>query len=290
MIKSGFINVLKPPGMTSHDVVSFIRRTYGLKKVGHAGTLDPAAAGILPIAIGSATRLIEYITEADKAYRAELTFGYQTDSGDDMGNIIAQKDDFILPKLEQLEKIFEQFTGKITQIPPMHSAIKINGKKLYELARQGKTVEVPSRIVEISSLKIINYCHSKLLFDINCSKGTYIRTLCMDIGEKLDIPTVMSFLVRTKVGKFILEDALTLEEIGAEPDKALQNVNEVLNFMPEVMLNNNDSIAFCHGQIVKIEKDINEKDIAVYNENKNLIGIATNIGKSLLKPVKVFNF
>ena len=290
MFKSGFINVLKPPGMTSHDVVSFIRRTYGLKKVGHAGTLDPAASGVLPIAIGSATRLIEYITDADKSYRTELTFGYQTDSGDDMGDIIAQKDDFILPNIERLRSVLEQFTGKIEQIPPMHSAIKINGKKLYELARQGKSVEVPSRIVEISSLKIINYSQSQLLFDVTCSKGTYIRTLCMDIGEKLDIPAVMSFLIRTRVGKFNLADALTLEEIATEPDTALQNVNKVLSFMPGVVLSNKDSLAFCHGQIIKLENIISEKNIAVYNENNYLIGIAGNIGQSLLKPVKVFNF
>lgn len=128
MSTSGFINVLKPTGMTSHDVVSFIRRTYGLKKVGHAGTLDPAAAGVLPIALGSATRLIEYITDADKGYRAELTFGYKTDSGDDMGEVIEEINNFKIPSQQELDTVLQQFIGKIQQVPPMYSAIKVNGQ------------------------------------------------------------------------------------------------------------------------------------------------------------------
>ena len=290
MSTSGFINVLKPTGMTSHDVVSFIRRTYGLKKVGHAGTLDPAAAGVLPIALGSATRLIEYITDADKGYRAELTFGYKTDSGDDMGEVIEQINNFKIPSQQELDTVLQQFIGKIQQVPPMYSAIKVNGQKLYELARQGKSIEVPTRLVEISALNIIKNSGEKLLFDVTCSKGTYIRTLCMDIGAKLNLPATMSFLIRTRVGKFTLQEAVTLEEIAAEPQKALQNVHSVLNFMPKVILTKERSLAFSHGQMIKIEQLINNSIIAVYNENKNLIGIGSNVGQSLLKPVKVFNF
>ena len=290
MSTSGFINVLKPAGMTSHDVVSFIRRTYGLKKVGHAGTLDPAAAGVLPIALGSATRLIEYITDADKGYRAELTFGYKTDSGDDMGEVIEQINNFKIPSQQELDTVLQQFIGKIQQVPPMYSAIKVNGQKLYELARQGKSIEVPTRLVEISALNIIKNSGEKLLFDVTCSKGTYIRTLCMDIGAKLNLPATMSFLIRTRVGKFTLQEAVTLEEIAAEPQKALQNVHSVLNFMPKVILTKERSLAFSHGQMIKIEQLINNSIIAVYNENKNLIGIGSNVGQSLLKPVKVFNF
>lgn len=290
MSTSGFINVLKPTGMTSHDVVSFIRRTYGLKKVGHAGTLDPAAAGVLPIALGSATRLIEYITDADKGYRAELTFGYKTDSGDDMGEVIEEINNFKIPSQQELDTVLQQFIGKIQQVPPMYSAIKVNGQKLYELARQGKSIEVPTRLVEISALNIIKNSGEKLLFDVTCSKGTYIRTLCMDIGAKLNLPATMSFLIRTRVGKFMLQEAVTLEEIAAEPQKALQNVHSVLNFMPKLILTKERSLAFSHGQMIKIEQLINNSIIAVYNENKNLIGIGSNVGQSLLKPVKVFNF
>lgn len=290
MSTSGFINVLKPAGMTSHDVVSFIRRTYGLKKVGHAGTLDPAAAGVLPIALGSATRLIEYITDADKGYRAELTFGYKTDSGDDMGEVIEQINNFKIPSQQEIDTVLKQFIGRIQQVPPMYSAIKVNGQKLYELARQGKSIEVPTRLVEISTIKMINNSGEKLLFDVTCSKGTYIRTLCMDIGAKLNLPATMSFLIRTRVGKFTLQEAVTLEEIAADPQKALQNVHSVLNFMPKVILTKEHSLAFSHGQIIKIEHLIKNSVIAVYNENENLIGIGSNVGQSLLKPVKVFNF
>ena len=290
MSTSGFINVLKPTGMTSHDVVSFIRRTYGLKKVGHAGTLDPAAAGVLPIALGSATRLIEYITDADKGYRAELTFGYKTDSGDDMGEVIEEINNFKIPSQQELDTVLQQFIGKIQQVPPMYSAIKVNGQKLYELARQGKSIEVPTRLVEISALNIIKNSGEKLLFDVTCSKGTYIRTLCMDIGAKLNLPATMSFLIRTRVGKFTLQEAVTLEEIAADPQKALQNVHSVLNFMPKVILTKEHSLAFSHGQIIKIEQLIKNSVIAVYNENEKLIGIGSNVGQSLLKPVKVFNF
>ena len=290
MSTSGFINVLKPAGMTSHDVVSFIRRTYGLKKVGHAGTLDPAAAGVLPIALGSATRLIEYITDADKGYRAELTFGYKTDSGDDMGEVIEQINNFKIPSQQEIDTVLKQFIGRIQQVPPMYSAIKVNGQKLYELARQGKSIEVPTRLVEISALNIIKNSGEKLLFDVTCSKGTYIRTLCMDIGAKLNLPATMSFLIRTRVGKFTLQEAVTLEEIAADPQKALQNVHSVLNFMPKVILTKEHSLAFSHGQIIKIEQLIKNSVIAVYNENEKLIGIGSNVGQSLLKPVKVFNF
>ena len=271
MSTSGFINVLKPAGMTSHDVVSFIRRTYGLKKVGHAGTLDPAAAGVLPIALGSATRLIEYITDADKGYRAELTFGYKTDSGDDMGEVIEQINNFKIPSQQEIDTVLKQFIGRIQQVPPMYSAIKVNGQKLYELARQGKSIEVPTRLVEISTIKMINNSGEKLLFDVTCSKGTYIRTLCMDIGAKLNLPAVMSFLIRTRVGKFTLQEAVTLEEIAADPQKALQNVHSVLNFMPKLILTKERSLAFSHGQMIKIEQLINNSIIAVYNENENLI-------------------
>ena len=204
MCSDGLVNVLKPPGMSSHDVVSFIRRVYQTKKVGHAGTLDPAACGVLPIAIGKATRLIEYMSEADKSYRAELTFGFETDSGDDTGIIVKKVDKYILPSFEVISDTLNSFVGDIIQTPPMHSAIKINGNKLCDLVRKGIKVEVPSRKVEIKKILPIQYRNNKLLFDVSCSKGTYIRSLCMDIGHKLMIPATMSFLTRTRVGDFSL--------------------------------------------------------------------------------------
>lgn len=180
---SGLINVLKPPGMTSHDVVSFIRRTYHLKRVGHAGTLDPAASGVLPVALGSATRLLEYMTDTDKSYRVELTIGYETDTGDDTGAILNNAV-CVMPVKTEIEKVLSSFIGTIEQIPPMYSAIKIQGKKLYELARAGITVERQPRIITIHNITLLHIDDTRILFDVTCSKGTYIRSLCSDIGKK----------------------------------------------------------------------------------------------------------
>ena len=182
---TGIINVLKPPGMTSHDVVAVIRKIYRQKRVGHAGTLDPAAAGVLPVFVGPATRLIEYTTDTRKSYRVELTFGYETDTGDDTGNVTAISDTCSLPSVGQITHILPEFIGDIEQVPPMHSAIKHHGTRLYELARQGISVERVSRTITIDDIRIIHASGPRLLFDVQgCSKGTYIRTLSAAISAK----------------------------------------------------------------------------------------------------------
>lgn len=210
---NGIINVLKPPRMTSHDIVSFIRRKLKIKRVGHTGTLDPNAAGVLPICVGKATRVVQYFDNFSKAYRAELTLGYETDTQDKYGEIINRKN---VPNItsSELEDVFNDFKGRIQQIPPMYSALKHNGRKLYELAREGKTVERKPREVIIHNISIVkSYDNKRVLFDVECSKGTYIRTLCNDIGKKLGTLGCMTFLIRTKVGDFKIENAYTLEEI-----------------------------------------------------------------------------
>ncbi|SCG83400.1 tRNA pseudouridine synthase B [Proteiniborus sp. DW1] len=210
---NGIINVLKPPGMTSHDIVNFIRKKLKIKRVGHTGTLDPNAAGVLPICIGKATRVVQYFDDFSKSYRAELTLGYETDTQDKYGEIINRK---AIPDItsDELEQVFNEFKGKIQQIPPMYSALKHNGKKLYELAREGKTVERKPREIIIHNISIIkNYDNKRVLFDVECSKGTYIRTLCNDIGKRLGSLGCMTFLVRTQVGDFKIENAYTIEEI-----------------------------------------------------------------------------
>jgi tRNA pseudouridine55 synthase len=169
-MQSGIINVLKPPGMTSHDVVSFIRRLYGIKRVGHAGTLDPAAAGVLPVFIGNATRLVEYLADAGKSYRAELTFGFETDTGDDTGKIINRCPCTVLDST-QIKETLASFLGVNEQIPPMHSAIKIGGKKLYELARQGQVVERKPRKIVIDSISLITESQSRIVFDVTDRKS-----------------------------------------------------------------------------------------------------------------------
>lgn len=285
---SGIINVLKPPGMTSHDVVAFIRRVYGLKKVGHAGTLDPAAAGILPVFLGSATRLIEYTTDRDKAYRVELTFGYATDTGDDTGVVVKRESPGRLPSMGDLFKTLQDFVGVIDQIPPMHSAIKIAGKKLYELAREGIEIERQPRKVEIKAIRPIKLDLPVLLFDVECSKGTYIRSLCMDIGERLGCPSTMSFLVRTRVGDFNLSNAFTLEEITANPDAALLPAEHAVKHLPRVILSATVCQAFGNGQVVACDTNDQLSLYSVFDEQGALIGIGEpSAGHKGLKPIKV---
>lgn len=210
---NGIINVLKPPGMTSHDIVSFIRKKLNIKRVGHTGTLDPNAAGVLPVCIGKATRVVQYFDDFSKVYRAELTLGYETDTQDKYGEIINRKNVPIISP-DKIEEVFNEFRGEIQQTPPMYSALKHNGRKLYELAREGKVVERKPREVVIHNITIVkNYQNNRILFDVECSKGTYIRTLCNDIGRSLDSLGCMTFLLRTKVGDFNIENSYTIEEI-----------------------------------------------------------------------------
>jgi tRNA pseudouridine55 synthase len=215
----GILVLLKPPGMTSHDVVNLARRQLGEKRIGHTGTLDPGAAGILVLCVGNATRLIPYMEDHVKAYRAELWFGKSTDTQDAGGEVVTEDRKFCFSD-EDLLEAFDTFRGEIEQIPPMVSALKHQGQRLYELARQGKTVERKPRRVRILDFTLVKGWRrgqwrfgDTILFDVVCSKGTYIRTLCQDLGEHLRVPSHMSFLIRTRVGPWSLRDALTLEEL-----------------------------------------------------------------------------
>lgn len=290
-MNSGFINILKPPGMSSHDVVSTLRRVYGQKRIGHAGTLDPGAAGVLPVAVGQATRLIEYLTDAGKSYRAELTFGYATDSGDDFGKKIAAAN-FSMPDKTKLESVLASFLGESKQTPPMHSAIKVAGNTLYKLARQGISVEVPERTIYISKIALLSIKDSSILFDVDCSKGTYIRTLCMDIGKKLAIPAVMSFLIRTKVGAFNLADSFTLEEVAAQPLAVLLPMDTVLSDLPAIIFTDRQAKAFQQGQKIKLEQAFPDQSILrIYSEKKIFIGIGKYAKNYFhITPIKVIAY
>lgn len=219
----GFINVLKPTGLSSHDVVNIVRRIFRQKRVGHAGTLDPAAAGILPVALGRAARLIAYMEGADKSYRAEIAFGYATDTGDVYGEIIESVPHPVLPSEEVLRRTLGRFVGEVTQIPPAYSAIKVGGQRAYDLARQGAVVEIPARTVVIHRLELadIDFARRRILVDVDCAKGTYIRALCTDIGAALGLPATMRFLLRTRVGGFAVADAHTIEELEEMREAAL---------------------------------------------------------------------
>lgn len=226
----GFINVLKPTGLSSHDVIDIVRRIFKQKRVGHAGTLDPAAAGILPVALGRAARLVEYMEGADKSYRAEIAFGYATDTGDVYGEVVESVENPMLPSEEELRRVLGQFVGEIEQLPPAYSAIKVGGQRAYDLARQGAAVEIKARTVRIDRLELLRMdaARARILLDVDCAKGTYIRSLCADIGAAMGLPATMRFLLRTRVGGFTLDDSYTLEELaeaGADalraPDTAL---------------------------------------------------------------------
>ena len=219
----GFINVLKPTGLSSHDVVDIVRRIFKQKRVGHAGTLDPAAVGILPVALGRAARLVEYMEGADKSYRAEIAFGYATDTGDVYGEVIERVENPMLPSEEELRSVLGHFVGVITQTPPAYSAIKVGGQRAYDLARQGAAVEMRARTVRIDQLELVHAdaAHARILVDVDCAKGTYIRSLCTDIGTALGLPATMRFLLRTRVGGFVLADSYTLEELVEVRETAL---------------------------------------------------------------------
>ena len=245
----GFLNILKPPGMSSHDVVGAVRSILRMKRVGHGGTLDPAAAGVLPVAVGRATRLVEYLAASSKSYRAEILLGCATDSGDVMGRVTEEQSDVPMPSKEKLRKVLKGFLGKVIQRPPALSAIKVKGRKACDMARREIPVSVPQRQVEIYSVELLSVWakEKKYLLDVECSKGTYIRTLCMDIGAELGIPAVLSFLLRTRAGDFRLADSCTLEELEAMGEAALLAPDSCLSHIPIYELSENRIKAFCNG-------------------------------------------
>ena len=211
---SGILLITKPPGKTSHDMVYQVRRLYNTREVGHTGTLDPLATGLLVVLVGRAVKACDMIVSDNKTYRAGLTLGITTDTEDTTGEVLTRSDN--IPSREEAMAVFSSFVGKIQQVPPMYSALKVNGQKLVDLARRGKVVEREAREVEISSL-VATPCESEreYILEVACSKGTYIRTLCADIGAKLGCGGAMHSLERVKSGIFSLDDAHTIEEIEA---------------------------------------------------------------------------
>lgn len=208
----GIINVYKEKGFTSHDVVAKLRGIVGQKKIGHTGTLDPDATGVLPVCLGKATKLCDLLTDKNKTYEAVLLLGKTTDTQDITGEVLEEKSTEALTE-EKVREAIEGFIGDYEQIPPMYSALKANGKKLYELAREGKVIERKARPVKILDIQILEIDLPKVRMEVSCSKGTYIRTLCHDIGEKLGCGGCMESLIRTRVSTFRIEDAKTLDEI-----------------------------------------------------------------------------
>ena len=208
----GVIVIRKEKGFTSHDVVAKLRGILHMKKIGHTGTLDPDATGVLPVCLGKATKLCDLLTDKNKTYEAVLLLGKTTDTQDITGEVLEEKSTEALTE-EKVREAIEGFIGDYEQIPPMYSALKVNGKKLYELAREGKVIERKARPVKILDIQILEIDLPKVRMEVSCSKGTYIRTLCHDIGEKLGCGGCMESLIRTRVSTFRIEDAKTLDEI-----------------------------------------------------------------------------
>lgn len=292
----GILNVLKPAGMTSFDVVGYLRSVLKIKKIGHTGTLDPAAVGVLPVCIGKATKAIEFLMDKDKVYRAELTLGISTDTQDNTGEIICTKDVDATP--DEIAKTIKSFCGKYRQLPPMYSAVKVNGRRLYELAREGLEAERKEREVEIHFIDILSIRNNRVIFDVGCSKGTYIRTLCSDIGERLGCGGHMSFLVRTKAGQFSLEDSLTLEDIAAFSiekvlDKRVVGIDKVFEDMVEIVLKPAEEKRLVNGMSVKVEgiNEENKRYVRIYGEDNRFLALGEVIpyhGGCFLKSRKLF--
>lgn len=262
---NGVINVLKPPGMTSSDVVVYLRRNLKIRKVGHTGTLDPEASGVLPVCLGKATRIADYIMQGNKVYRCTMKLGITTDTCDLTGGVISRSDQ--LPDVERIIHALSVFQGELEQIPPMHSALKVKGKKLYELARQGIEIErKPRKVIIMENKYLAFYPPDEVLFETTCSKGTYIRALCRDIGNYLGCDAVMSNLVRIASGNFHLAQAHTLEEIIEAydlgqfveliipMDKALESI------MPSIVLDESCKEKISHGNKVGSENIVDQSE------------------------------
>lgn len=294
----GLLNVLKPVGMTSHDVVDFIRRLAGTRRVGHTGTLDPGAAGVLVMAMGRATRLAEFVAETDKAYRVEITFGRATDTGDAYGTTVAGSGDAATDPA-RLRDVLPHFTGEIEQIPPMASAVHHEGRRLYELRREGTQVEMPPRRVTIHRLALLEFTDgppSRAWLDVTCSKGTYIRGLCHEIGAALGAGAYASFMVRTRVGRYTLEDAHTLEELaslaqsGRLPE-ATESPDLALGDLPAVELSALQRQAVLHGQGVPLFKvpgwqQLLQAKVVRLRDAQGLVALA-RVEQGVLRPFKV---
>jgi tRNA pseudouridine55 synthase len=250
----GILIVDKPAGPTSHDVVAAIRRICHQKRVGHTGTLDPAAAGVLVVCLGNATRIIEYLMDWRKRYLATAVFGIETDTEDQTGHTVTEMDCSELTR-ETVQSALPRLTGKIEQIPPMMSAVHHEGKRLYELARSGQTVERQARTVEVFSLDLTDFepgQKARAVLDIECSKGTYIRTLCVDLGRAVNCVAHMGSLVRTMVGRFSIDEATSLEDIQRAVDQGkiselLVSADTVLRDMPLVRVSEENAERIRHG-------------------------------------------
>lgn len=292
----GIINIYKEKGFTSHDVIAKMRGICKQKKIGHTGTLDPDAVGVLPVCLGAATKLCDMLTDRNKEYIAVLRLGVTTDTQDISGRVLEEKE--VTVSKETVQEVILSFLGNQLQVPPMYSALKVNGKKLYELAREGKEVERLPRPVSIYEIEILGENMPEFTIRVACSKGTYIRTLCHDIGQKLGCGAIMTALTRTRVGEFPIEKAYTLSKIQQLSDEGrlweiLVPIEKVFEHFPSVTVKKDASKALLNGNQLKMEEiekptDIMEK-VRVYDSEGKFYGIYEyDSFRKLLCPVKLF--
>lgn len=295
---NGIINIHKEAGFTSHDVVAKMRGICRQKKIGHTGTLDPQATGVLPVCMGSATKLCDMLTDKDKEYVAELLLGQVTDTQDTTGQVLEEHP--VTVSEEAVREAIASFVGDYNQVPPMYSALKVNGKKLYELAREGKEVERAARPVFISEIEVLEMNLPVVKMRVACSKGTYIRTLCADIGKKLGCGGTMQSLVRTRVGNFLLSEAVSLRQLEElrDADKletVLLPVDSVFAECPALhvqekwrkLLDNGNS--FYANQTLENHTYPIGEWVRVYREDGSFVGVyAYDNGRKWYKPVKMF--
>ena len=295
----GIINVYKEAGYTSHDVVAKLRGICKQKKIGHTGTLDPDAVGVLPVCLGCATRLCDMLTDKDKEYVAVLRLGITTDTQDATGKVLAEKE--VSVSEEEVRAVIASFEGEQLQIPPMYSALKVNGKKLYELAREGKEIERKARPIVVHEIEILSENMPEFTIRVKCSKGTYIRTICHDIGQKLSCGGVMVSLKRTKVGNFGIEDAYTLSQIEdmAKEGKLceiLLPVEKVFEKLPEIRVKETAMKALLNGNQLKKEEilmlsdeALKAEEVRVYGADGRFYGVyGYQEGRKLFCPIKMF--
>jgi tRNA pseudouridine55 synthase len=302
MTLEGVLPVWKPAGMTSHDVVATVRRIVREKRIGHTGTLDPQATGVLPLCIGHATRLVEFLQELPKTYVAKLVFGIATDTEDWTGSVTERADGVRIERSE-LERVLRSFLGDIEQLPPMYSAVKLDGKRLYELARSGVSVERKPRPVTVYQLRLLEWNPDaelpEAVIEVVCSKGTYIRTLCVDIGRALGTPSTMGDLVRTRTGHWTEKNCLTLEQIErlqqtGELESRLVPIDEAVNHLPSVKLSEQLTARALQGRKLQLAAPASEPlaDGAVvraYAPRRKFIGLFTwDAEEGILVPLKIF--
>lgn len=293
---NGIINVYKEKGFTSHDVVAKLRGIVKQKKIGHTGTLDPDATGVLPVCLGNATKLCDMLTDKSKEYVTTMRLGFCTDTQDISGEVLDRRE--VTVSKEEVQTVIMSFVGRYDQIPPMYSALKVNGKKLYELAREGIEVERRARNIEIISIDILEIKLPDITMKIHCSKGTYIRTLCHDIGLKLGCFATMVALERTKVAGFLLENAHTLSEIETyvkenKLDDILEKTEDMFDFLSvrvappfEKLLFNGNPIYL--NQIVERIRIGDKEQVKVYAKDRFCAIYQCDEAKNMLKPVKMF--